>query len=70
MVDWKTDPQVRQRDLVVELDGYTGVGLPIKLSRTPGSVRTPPRGPGADTDEVLRGLGVVIPADDATTGGS
>jgi crotonobetainyl-CoA:carnitine CoA-transferase CaiB-like acyl-CoA transferase len=65
-----TDPQVRQRDLVVELDGYTGVGLPIKLSRTPGSVRTPPRGPGADTDEVLRGLGVVAPADDATTGGS
>lgn len=64
-----TDPQVRHRDLVVELDGYTGVGLPIKLSRTPGSVRTPPRVPGADTDEVLRGLGVAVPTDDATTGG-
>ncbi|CCG02465.1 CaiB/BaiF CoA transferase family protein [Blastococcus saxobsidens] len=61
-----TDPQVRHRDLVVELDGYTGVGLPIKLSRTPGSVRTPPREPGADTDEVLRRLG--LGGDDALTG--
>lgn len=52
-----TDPQVLHRDLVVRLDGYTGVGLPMKLGRTPGSVRTPPRGPGADTVDVLRGLG-------------
>jgi crotonobetainyl-CoA:carnitine CoA-transferase CaiB-like acyl-CoA transferase len=51
-----TDPQVLHRDLVVRLDGYTGVGLPVKLGRTPGSVRTPPRGPGADTVDVLRGL--------------
>ncbi len=53
-----TDPQVRHRELVVELDGYTGVGLPVKLGRTPGSVRTPPRAPGADTVEVLGGLGL------------
>jgi crotonobetainyl-CoA:carnitine CoA-transferase CaiB-like acyl-CoA transferase len=58
-----TDPQVRHRDLVVEVDGYTGVGLPVKLGRTPGSVRTPPRAAGADTDEVLRDLRLVAPSD-------
>lgn len=58
-----TDPQVRHRQMVVELDGYTGVGVPVKLSRTPGSVRTPPRDQGADTDEVLKGIGM---ADDGS----
>ncbi|MQA63569.1 MAG: CoA transferase [Actinophytocola sp.] len=52
-----TDPQVLHRDMVVKLEGYTGVGIPVKLQRTPGSVRTPPHGPGADTAEVLRELG-------------
>lgn len=52
-----TDPQVLHRDLVVRLGGYTGVGLPMKLGRTPGSIRTAPRDPGADTVDVLRRLG-------------
>jgi crotonobetainyl-CoA:carnitine CoA-transferase CaiB-like acyl-CoA transferase len=52
-----TDPQVLHRDMVVRLEGYTGVGIPVKLQRTPGSVRTPPHGAGSDTAEVLRELG-------------
>jgi crotonobetainyl-CoA:carnitine CoA-transferase CaiB-like acyl-CoA transferase len=39
--------------MLVELGDYRGVGIPIKLGRTPGSVRTAPRPAGADTDEVL-----------------
>ncbi|PXY29067.1 MULTISPECIES: CaiB/BaiF CoA-transferase family protein [Prauserella] len=52
-----TDPQVLHREMVVELDGYRGIGIPVKLTRTPGSVRTAPRDRGADTLEVLRDLG-------------
>jgi crotonobetainyl-CoA:carnitine CoA-transferase CaiB-like acyl-CoA transferase len=63
-----TDPQVLHRELVVKLDGYTGVGLPVKLSRTPGSVRTPPRAPGVDTVEVLHGLGFSDAQVDFVTG--
>lgn len=37
-----TDPQVLHRQMVVDLDWYRGIGIPIKLSRTPGSIRTPP----------------------------
>ena len=37
-------PHTRHRDMVVEIDGYRGTGIPVKLSRTPGSVRrAPPR---------------------------
>ncbi|TWE23029.1 CaiB/BaiF CoA transferase family protein [Prauserella muralis] len=52
-----TDPQVLHRGMVVEHDGYRGVGNPIKLTRTPATVRIPPRDRGADTREVLRELG-------------
>ena len=36
---------------------YHGIGIPIKLSRTPGAVRSAPRAKGADTREVLARLG-------------
>ncbi|SQD95754.1 conserved hypothetical protein [Parafrankia sp. Ea1.12] len=51
------DPHLRHRNMVVELDGYRGIGIPIKLSATPGSVRRPPRAQGADTRRILRNLG-------------
>jgi crotonobetainyl-CoA:carnitine CoA-transferase CaiB-like acyl-CoA transferase len=48
-----TSPQARHNEMLVELGDYRGIGIPIKLGRTPGSVRTAPRPAGADTDEVL-----------------
>ena len=48
-----TSPQAGHNEMLVELGDYRGVGIPIKLGRTPGSVRTAPRPAGADTDEVL-----------------
>lgn len=51
-------PQVQHREMVVQVDEYRGVGLPVKLSETPGSVRFGPRVRGADTDEILAELGV------------
>lgn len=53
-----TSPQVRHRGLVVEQDGYRGVGTPVTLTRTPGEVRSAPRAPGADTRAVLRAAGL------------
>ncbi|MBC7803190.1 MAG: CoA transferase, partial [Candidatus Parcubacteria bacterium] len=37
--------------------GYRGTGIPVKLSRTPGAVRSAPRPKGSDTRAVLGGLG-------------
>ncbi len=56
------DSLFRKREMVVDLEGADGaplttLGVPIKLDRTPGSVRTPPPAFGADTRAVLRELG-------------
>lgn len=51
-------PQVRHRGMVVEHDGYRGIGTPVGLTRTPFRVRSAPRRPGADTREVLREAGL------------
>ncbi len=58
-----TDPQVLHREMVVNLEHpragrITVNGVPVKLSETPGAVRTPPPVLGEHTDEVLGGLGV------------
>jgi formyl-CoA transferase len=52
-----THPQTAAREMVVEQDGYRGAGVPIKLSRTPGGVRSAPPALGADTREILEGCG-------------
>jgi len=57
------DPQVQARDMVVEVKHPTlgtikEFGIPIKLSGTPGSVRTAAPHPGEHTDAVLRELGL------------
>lgn len=51
------DPHVRHRGMVVDHDGYRGIGIPVTLHRTPGAVRSAPRDRGADTRRILRSLG-------------
>jgi crotonobetainyl-CoA:carnitine CoA-transferase CaiB-like acyl-CoA transferase len=56
------DPQVIARDMVVEIDHpaagtIQNVGIPIKFSETPGSIRRPPPRLGEHTDEVLAEFG-------------
>ena len=57
------DPQIRARRMIVEVDHPTlgkvpQVGIPMKLSETPGEIRFAGVTPGFHTDEVLRELGV------------
>ncbi|HTN10260.1 MAG TPA: CoA transferase, partial [Acetobacteraceae bacterium] len=40
-------------EMVTELDGYRGLGTPIKLSRTPGGTRRKPPKFAQDSEEVL-----------------
>jgi crotonobetainyl-CoA:carnitine CoA-transferase CaiB-like acyl-CoA transferase len=56
------DPQLLQRGMVVELPGPSGervrqVGISVRLSETPGRVRSPGPTTGQHTEEVLTGLG-------------
>lgn len=51
-------PHTIFREMVVSLDGYQGTGIPIKLSRTPGAVRTAPRRLGQDSREICRKAGL------------
>ncbi len=52
----------REREMVVELPSGNGIpvttfGVPVKLSHTPGKVRTPPEDFGQSTADILKGLG-------------
>lgn len=56
------DPQVMARGMIVELETADGgrtrqVGIPIKFSSTPGSIRRMPPSIGQHTDEILGELG-------------
>ena len=56
------DPQVQSRDMAVELQhpkagGIRNIGVAVKLSDTPGSVRTPAPLLGQHTDDVLAEFG-------------
>ena len=56
-----SDPQVRERGMIEEIEHPTGrkirlVGVPVKFSETPGAITAPPPLLGQHTEEVLRGL--------------
>ena len=51
------DPQVRHREMIVDLGPMKGIGTPIKLSATPGGVRSLPPTLGEHTDATLSELG-------------
>ncbi|MBU0985610.1 MAG: CoA transferase, partial [Proteobacteria bacterium] len=56
------DPLFREREMVLDIRDKSGkqtptLGLPVKLSQTPGSIRTPPVGFGESTIFILRELG-------------
>jgi crotonobetainyl-CoA:carnitine CoA-transferase CaiB-like acyl-CoA transferase len=57
-----SSPQTRAREMVVDLDHTIAgelriLGLPIRLSATPASIRLEPPALGADTGQVLLELG-------------
>ena len=52
-----TDPQTKVREMIVEKDGYRGIGTPVKMGRTRASTRHTPPDFGADNEEVLRAAG-------------
>jgi crotonobetainyl-CoA:carnitine CoA-transferase CaiB-like acyl-CoA transferase len=59
------DPLFLQREAVVEIEGRDGkisktLGVTVKLSETPGSVRTPPVDFGESTAAVLQELGYTV----------
>jgi crotonobetainyl-CoA:carnitine CoA-transferase CaiB-like acyl-CoA transferase len=60
-------PEARQREMVVELDGDGGaplrlLGVPVKLSATPGRIRRRPPALGEHTEEVLSEIGFDPPS--------
>jgi len=61
LVEALEDPQIRHRQMAVDMESPSGritaLGIPIKLSDTPATVRTPPAGFGEHTDRILAGLG-------------
>lgn len=50
-------PHTRHRDMVIEKDGYSGTGVAVKMSRTPGSIKSIPPGFGAHGRDILKELG-------------
>ena len=59
MAEVYADPQIQARDMVVELSHPTAgpiksIGIPVKLSETPASIRRPPPLLGQHSEEVLQ----------------
>ncbi|MES2053191.1 MAG: CaiB/BaiF CoA-transferase family protein [Pseudomonadota bacterium] len=48
-----TDPHTLHRDMVVQVEGVAGIGIPVKLSRTPGRAHSAPPRFGQHTRELL-----------------
>jgi len=50
-------PQTIARDMVIESNGYKGIGIPIKMSRTPGAFVCRPPQYGENNTEILQDAG-------------
>jgi crotonobetainyl-CoA:carnitine CoA-transferase CaiB-like acyl-CoA transferase len=50
-------PHTHHRDMVVKKEGYSGTGVAVKMSRTPGSVKSVPPGFGVHGRDILKELG-------------
>jgi len=50
-------PHTRHRQMIFEDGEYRGLGAPVKLGRTPASMRTPPQPFGTENRKVLHELG-------------
>lgn len=55
------DPQIQHRQMIVDLEyrgmKYQDKGIPVKMSRTPGSIRRMAPEKGEHTDEILKSIG-------------
>ncbi len=51
-------PHTEHRQMVVKKDGYSGTGVAIKMSRTPGSVKSAPPAFGAQGRDILGEIGM------------
>lgn len=51
-------PHTGHRNMVVDRGGYRGMGLPVRLSRTPGAATSPPPAYAQHTDEVMAESGI------------
>lgn len=56
------DPQIKARDMIVDMEyegmgKYKDKGIPVKMSETPGQIRSMPPHLGENTAEVLKGVG-------------
>ena len=49
------DPHTQARDMEVDLDGVRMLGIPVKMSDTPGAIRRTAPEVGEHTAEVLAG---------------
>jgi crotonobetainyl-CoA:carnitine CoA-transferase CaiB-like acyl-CoA transferase len=58
-------PHTRHRGMVTQLGEYSGIGNPVKLTRTPASVRRPPPEFGSANREILAEAGYSQPEIDA-----
>jgi crotonobetainyl-CoA:carnitine CoA-transferase CaiB-like acyl-CoA transferase len=51
------DPHLRHRQMIVDVEERRQVGVMVKLSETPGALRTPSPERGQHTQQLLRELG-------------
>lgn len=57
VADALAHPHTAHREMLVEVDGYRTLGLPVKLSATPGQIRRAPPGFAQHTREILQEAG-------------